>query len=114
MQARWGLTTAFGVLSLDQDGMFQVVVDHFVALLPGQVSTPGSAREAAWVRPSAPDLILDLGCGVFGFGEGPVERGDGGVLAGVPAGLDDQLPAIRGTGVPLFLRAMAKAITSPR
>jgi hypothetical protein len=47
MQARWGLTTAFGVLSLDQDGMFQVVVDHFVALLPGQVSTPGSAREAA-------------------------------------------------------------------
>jgi hypothetical protein len=47
IQARWGLTTAFGVLSLDQDGMFQVAVDHFAALLPDQVRTPGSRREAA-------------------------------------------------------------------
>jgi hypothetical protein len=40
---REGFTTAFGVLGLDQDGMFGVAVDEFVALVLARVNPASSA-----------------------------------------------------------------------
>jgi hypothetical protein len=42
---REGFTTAFGVLGLDQDEMFRVVVDEFVALVLASLNTSGFAQE---------------------------------------------------------------------
>jgi hypothetical protein len=44
---REGFTTAFGVLGLDQDRMFRVVVDEFVALVLARISTHSSVAETA-------------------------------------------------------------------
>jgi hypothetical protein len=44
---REGFTTAFGVLGLDQDEMFRVAIDEFVALVLTRMNTPGYAPETA-------------------------------------------------------------------
>jgi hypothetical protein len=44
---REGFTMAFGVLGLDQDEMFRVAINEFVALVLTRMNTPGSAPETA-------------------------------------------------------------------
>jgi hypothetical protein len=47
MRIREGFTRAFEVLGLDQDEMFRVAIDEFVALVLTRMNTPGSAPETA-------------------------------------------------------------------
>ena len=44
---REGFTRALKVLGLDQDEMFRVAIDEFVALVLTRMNTPGSAPETA-------------------------------------------------------------------
>lgn len=46
-RVREGFTMALGVLGLDQDEMFRVAIDEFVALVLARMNTPGSAPETA-------------------------------------------------------------------
>jgi hypothetical protein len=46
-RVRDGFTTAFGALSLDQDEMFRVAIDEFVALVLTRINSPDPASETA-------------------------------------------------------------------
>src|SRR6266487_3133870 len=77
-------------------------------MAPCGCSPSVTAAGPAWWPPAGrrvtrTRVLNRLRRGGLGFGEGPVERGDGGVLAGVLARLDDQFPGDLGDGGALVL-----------
>jgi hypothetical protein len=63
-------------------------------MAPCELSPSVTAADPAWWPPAGTRVtqirVLNLlRRGVFGFGEGPVERGDGGVLAAIRARIDE-------------------------